>query len=309
MDRLLARPDLAPELRARLELVGEVLDFARELGLEVGERYRSYAEWPGDRIVTAVVATRPGEVEPAGYSYPLLGRLPYRGYFDPELARAEAERLRSRGFDVCVSAVPAYSTLGWFDDPLTGPMLRRPPAELVETVLHELVHATVFVAGDARLSEGFATFVGQEGARRFARARGDARLLAAIEARIARSRALAGLRSRLREAVAELYRSLPPGPDRAARRRALEQAAREELAGRMLPDADPAELARRVPLNDACLALAGTYAGDLPRWQERLDSLGGDLRELLTSFRRAAEEDRAREFLLGEPPGLPRARR
>ncbi len=302
---MLADPELPPELRERIELVERVLAFAAELGLHVGGRYRSYAEWPGDRIVTTVVATRPGEVDPAGYRYPLLGRLPYRGYFDPALAQAEAERLRERGFDVCLSAASAYSTLGWFDDPLTGPMLRRPAAELVETVLHELVHATVFVPGDARLSEGLATFVGQEAARRFAREEGDPRLVAEVEARIARARALAGVRSRLREAVRELYERRPEGRQREAERRALEEAARAELAAMALPGVDATDLARRIRLNDACLALAGTYAEDLPRWRARLDALGGDLRALVEAVRDAADAGRARELLLGPAPADP----
>ena len=144
-----------------------------DLGLEVDGQYTSYAAWPGDRVVTALVATRPGEVEPAGFWFPILGRLPYKGYFDPEKAGAEAARLRARGLDVCEVPVRAYSTLGWFDDPVTGPMLRSGDGRLVETILHELVHSTVYVRGHVDFDEGVASFIGEEASVRFYAQAGD----------------------------------------------------------------------------------------------------------------------------------------
>jgi predicted aminopeptidase len=163
----LADPETPDDERERLALVLEARDYARGLGLEVGEQYTSYAPWPGDRLVTAVVAARPGTIEPVGFWFPLVGRVPYKGYFSVEAAEAEAQRLRARGLDVCLSPVPAYSTLGWIADPVTGPLLRAPRTDLVATVIHELLHAPVYVPGDADFNEGLATFIGEEGALRF----------------------------------------------------------------------------------------------------------------------------------------------
>ena len=89
IEAVLADPATPPDLRHQLELVERTREFAADLGLEVDRQYTSYAAWPGDRIVTSLVATRPGEVEPAGFWFPILGRLPYKGYFDPEKATAE----------------------------------------------------------------------------------------------------------------------------------------------------------------------------------------------------------------------------
>ena len=129
---------------------------AGRAGLDVGERYTSYVDWPGDRIVTIVVATKPGHVEPTGWRFPIVGRVPYKGFFDVEKADAEAEHQRSRGNDVCQVPVPAYSTLGWFDDPITAPMLRGGDEQTVETVLHELGYRTFveegFFLGGARMT-------------------------------------------------------------------------------------------------------------------------------------------------------------
>ena len=107
---MLANPETPTQVRERLELVGQARSFAIELGLDVGGQYTSFVAWPGDRIVTTVVATRPREVAPAGFWFPIIGELPYKGYFDPQRAAEEAARLRADGLDVCESGVRAYST-------------------------------------------------------------------------------------------------------------------------------------------------------------------------------------------------------
>ena len=93
IDDVLADPETSGELRARLELVLAARRFAAELGLEVGEQYTSYVPWPDDRIVTSVVATRPGEVTPAGFDFPIVGHVPYKGFFERDRAEAEARAL------------------------------------------------------------------------------------------------------------------------------------------------------------------------------------------------------------------------
>src|SRR5206468_5119829 len=109
VEEVLRASDTPPELRAQLGRVGEVRAFAERLGLSVGGRYTEYAPWPGDFVVTTVVATRPGEVEPVTSWFPIVGSVPYRGYFDAESAHAYAEKLRRRDLDVCEKKVRAYS--------------------------------------------------------------------------------------------------------------------------------------------------------------------------------------------------------
>ena len=139
----------------------------------MNEQYTSYVEWPGDRVVTTVVATPPGSLEPRPFWFPIVGSVPYKGFFDPARAHEEAERLRAEGLDTCQVPVRAYSTLGWFEDPVTGPMLRGSEGALVETLLHELTHATVFVKSQADFNEGVASVRGRRGIR--ALLRGDGR--------------------------------------------------------------------------------------------------------------------------------------
>jgi len=300
VEKVLRAPDTSPELRAQLELVADVRRYAEGLGLEVGGRYTEYAPWPGDAVVTTVVAARPGEVVPVTTWFPIVGDVPYRGYFDPHSADAAAARLRAQNLDVCEQKVRAYSTLGWFDDPLTGPMLREDPGTLVETLFHELLHATVFVPGDPEFNEGVAAFYGQEARVRFyadrdGAAAGDREREVVSEQRRLRAEILA-----LRRAVEGLYAAEPAGAARDAKRAQLEAEARAKIAALELAGRDAPALAAELALGDACLAISGTYHADTARFAAVLDALGGDLRAFLARVKSAADADDPRTALLGE---------
>jgi predicted aminopeptidase len=291
IERVLADPETPEALRAELARVSRVREYAAGLGLRVGNRYTQYAPWPGDRIVTTVVATRPGEVEPAGFWFPIVGRVPYKGYFDLARADAESARLRERGLDVCEVPVPAYSTLGWFDDPVTGPMLRQPEGDLVEMLLHELVHATVFSASDADWNEGVASFVGEEARVRFyADSAGDD-AAAAQRLRVEQRRAVRRVLLDARSAARRVYAAHPPGALRDAARADVDRSAREAVAALPLAETDAKALAARIRTNDACLALAATYSALTPCLSARLEALDGDLAQLVAALAAANEAD------------------
>ncbi|MBW2500056.1 MAG: aminopeptidase [Deltaproteobacteria bacterium] len=288
-------PALADDERRLLGLVDPVRSYARELGLRVGGQYTSYVEWPGDRVVTTVVRTPPGSLEAQPYRFPLVGALPYKGYFDRDRAEAEAARQRAADFDVCVTGVSAYSTLGWIDDPVTGPMLRRGAASLVETILHELVHATAFLDDESDFNESIAQFIGQEAAIRFFARLAEAETLSneadwpseqRMRDRIDDRRAVARVLMDFRE---ELER-LAPGQDAASVRSQSESRARARLASLPLRTLRPEEVAQRARLGNACLSLQGTYARALPRHAELLAALGGDLEAFVARLARWSDE-------------------
>jgi predicted aminopeptidase len=298
IEAMLADPTTPPKLRERLATVPRVRAFASDLGLDVGERYTSYVSWPGDRIVTSVVATRPGEVHPAGWYFPIVGRVPYKGFFSRERARAEADRQRAKGHDVCEFAVSAYSTLGWFDDPITGPMLRGDEGTTVETILHELVHATVYVRSDAEFNEGVASFIGEEASVRFYAESDRPEAARRERARIEDDRRLRSELLRLRQGVKDLYASSSPGNARDLERADLENRAREAIGALALPIRDVGEIAGRLRLNDACLALAGTYNADVDGYARALAALAGDLRIFVARVRESATAADPRAALL-----------
>src|SRR5688572_991103 len=154
------------ESRARkLDLVLASRRFAEErLGLRPSRNYTTYFD-TGRRAVTYVVsACRSDAFVPYVWTFPIVGALPYKGYFDLGDAEAEAAALRADGWDVVVGESAAYSTLGWFRDPVFSSMLSMSDASLASTVIHELVHGTIYVPDHADFNESLATFVGRRGA-------------------------------------------------------------------------------------------------------------------------------------------------
>ena len=313
IEAVLTDPATPPDVRTMLSRIEDVRAFAADLGLEVGGQYTSYVDWPGDRVVTTLVRTREDSLETVPWRYPILGALPYKGFFERERAEREAERLRSETYQVCVSGVAAYSTLGWIDDPVTRPMLARGPAVLVETIFHELVHATAFVPGDADFNEGVAQFIGQQAAIRYFEQNppGDdtpadwpdaERVRGSIADRTHIAERTLAFRDRLLE--------LEDAPDRALQRSTAEAALRQELASLPLAVYDPARVAERARLSDPCVALRGTYVRDGPRHAAVLEALGGSLPRMIERLARWAEEGRTVESFFepgpraGEDPGV-----
>jgi predicted aminopeptidase len=169
VSRVLRDPETPRKIRHRLRLVEAARRFAKdELGLDVSHQYRSVTFLDSPAVVFIVSASPRTKLEAYRWQYPVLGGLPYRGYFSLEEAEAAADEMAARGYDVDVGAVPTYSLLGVLPDPIVSPMLfTSDQAWLVETVIHELAHATIFSPGQGAFNEGLATFIGREGRRRF----------------------------------------------------------------------------------------------------------------------------------------------
>lgn len=165
VDELL-RQDIEPELRANLELVQAIKQFARtHMGMDPGARYSSFVQLPGDYVVWNVFAAGEFDVSGEHWCYPFVGCAPYRGYFKEEAAQRFAAGLREKGLETYVGGVPAYSTLGWFEDPLLSAFINWPEPDLVNLLLHELAHGEVWVKDDVAFNESFASFVAEQGMR------------------------------------------------------------------------------------------------------------------------------------------------
>ncbi|MCB1307966.1 MAG: aminopeptidase [Leptospiraceae bacterium] len=158
------------EIQKRLEHVERVRAFAAErLGLDVRETYTTYTDINREAAAWNVSASRPLAFQPKTWWFPIVGTVPYLGFFDRPRAEAEAESLRQDGWDVIVSDVAAYSTLGWFNDPLLSSQMSYSESYLTSLVIHESAHATIWFPGDVSFNESFASFVEREGARQFDR--------------------------------------------------------------------------------------------------------------------------------------------
>jgi predicted aminopeptidase len=172
--KLLEDPQTAASLKTRIELVENLRAFAaKDLKLPVDDHYLKYADLRRPYAVWNVEATPELSMEPKTWWYPLVGSLEYRGYFTERGATNYAAYLKKKGYDVSVGGVEAYSTLGWFKDPVLNTFIFNPDADLAETLFHELGHQRVFARGDTDFNEAFATTVGQEGARRWLKSKGQ----------------------------------------------------------------------------------------------------------------------------------------
>lgn len=163
--QLLQKPDLNSETEEKFKLVLAVREYARDsLKLKVGGSYTSYSYVDRPVLSYVLMATPKTDLKPYTWWYFLVGRLPYKGFFSQEAAEAEASQLREKKYDTYIRTSPAYSTLGWFDDPLLAHLLKVDKATLATVILHELLHSTLFIGGAVDFNESLADFVGNQGA-------------------------------------------------------------------------------------------------------------------------------------------------
>lgn len=162
-----------PERRRALEALLSVREFAAGQGLDVGGSYRKVAAMASASPFHVVTAAWQDRLEPFTWWYPIVGDIPYRGYFNRESAERFAARLDAKGLDTMIVEASAYSTLGWFDDPLPSSVLERGEDDVVITVLHEVVHQTFFAPGEVEFNETLATAVAWQLAERYYAGRGD----------------------------------------------------------------------------------------------------------------------------------------
>lgn len=163
--RLVEDPSTPPERRAKLELVLGVRAFAEDsLQLDVGKSYTTFSQLDSDTLALVLSAARQDRFEPYTWWFPIVGRVPYRAFFSQKSAEKAVADLAEKGLDAYVRPTSAFSTLGWFNDPLVSPLLRYDSISLANTVVHELYHNTLYLKGQAIFNESLANFVGARGA-------------------------------------------------------------------------------------------------------------------------------------------------
>ncbi len=277
IEAVLERDTLSPERRDKLRLVLDAREFAgARLGLTVDGCYASVSEVDDPAVLHVVSAAERFALQPYTWWFPIVGRVPYKGYFDVDRARRAAEELERGGYDTYVRTAGGFSTLGWFDDPLLSSQLRMEPTDLANLVIHELLHSTSYTAGNAAFAESFASFVGFRGAAEFFARRGDTVAAREIEDEW---RDAVAFSSFLDTAVARLAAAFAAGVSLEERNR-LYEAIQQEWAATPRRTLRYARFADRA-LNNAILLQLRVYHRELGLFDALLDRYAGDLRRTI----------------------------
>jgi predicted aminopeptidase len=302
--QVIASPNSKPLLKKKLTSVIDILAFAeKELQLPAEGQYDRYSDLGRSHAVWVVFAAPEFSITPKKWSYPLLGKLAYRGFFKESLAQQEAAQLKAEGYDVHVAGVDAYSTLGFLRDPLLNTFIGRDDADLAELISHELTHQRLYLKGDTDFNEAFATAVGQEGARRWLRARGRLKELAQYEQDLRAERAFVALALVTRGQLKAVYAATHPSREAELRQK---QAVVDQFKQRAIAldqqhgGSMSIERWFKKPVNNARLATLSTYFEMLPGFEAMLRRCGGNLEAFFAeveSMRQMTPEARKKHLL------------
>jgi predicted aminopeptidase len=301
---LVADSATPPALRAKLNLVLAARAFARDsLGLSTGQSFTTFSRLDRDTLVLVLSGAYRDQLKPYTWWFPVVGRVPYKGFFDFGQAHASERDLTERGFDAHLGAASAFSTLGWFNDPLLPTTLRADSLTLANTVIHELTHNTYYAPGGAVFNESFANFVGSRGAERFFASRGQDAAAAEVVARWQDEKVLGRFWADLYARVDSAFKA-HPGDD--ARQVAERIAVRDSLFGeaknKLVQELGPqlktisVRAIERVRFDNAILMSRRVYLTDLDAFDAVLATYGGDLKRAVAAIIAAAKADKKGPF-------------
>lgn len=307
VDEALKRPDLEPCDKDKIVYIQDVREFAEtKLTLKPSDNYTTYLPGSKEPRYWVLTAAYKDRLEPITWTFPVVGTVSYKGFFDLEVAKKARDELAADGYDVYLRPALAYSTLGWFKDPITPQMLDLDAGLLADLIIHELTHGTVYAAGQTTYSEFFAQFVGRQGALEFLADRygQDSAEVAAFRDRVADEQLFDGF---MRDAAVRLRAMYAAKPaDLEAARQAFFDGMRADYLA-LRPRFRTAAYAGSElgTLNNASMAGRLAYADTVP-FERAFAALDGSWLEFVALVKQAAETEdpfRALRDLAGQPKG------
>ena len=288
IEQVIADEHTPEAVKERLALVLRIREFASaELALPDNGSYRNYADLQRPFALWNVFATTEFSVTPKEWCFPFAGCVGYRGYFSQTAAEQFANNLKRDGLDVFVSGVPAYSTLGWFDDPVLNTVVGYPEAELARLIFHELAHQVVYVPGDTMFNESFAAAVEQDGVERWLARTGGKAEQAAFDLQQQRRAAFIKLVLKYRDELEALYGTKTPDTEKRQKKADIFAAMNDEYLTLKSSWEGYAGYDRFFagPLNNARLVPVATYSELVPGFRRLLASNGGDYKRFFAAVK------------------------
>ena len=301
ISEIVSDPRTPKEAREKLKLVLAARQYAKDsLKLRTKDSFTTYSRLDHDTLVLVVSAAYRDTLKPYTWWFPIVGRVPYKGYFDFAAAKRDAKNLYDDGFDVYVRPSDAFSTLGFFNDPLLNTTLRGDSTDLANTVIHELTHNTFYASGQVPFNESFAMFVGARGAAALFRSRGQPTAAARVDAEWEDDKLLARFWSRVIHSLDSAYAAHPT--DKAARiaaRDTVYAQTRVALVNEIAPQLKTINplYAQRVQLNNAALLARRVYASDLDVFDLIYEKEGRDLKRTIGRIIGLAKSNPADPFV------------
>ncbi len=297
---LVASKRTDPVVRRKLAIVLAARQYAKDsIRLKTEESFTTYSQLDRDTLVLVLSAAYRDKLEAYTWWFPIVGRVPYKGFFDFDDAKKAAKSLYDEGYDVALRPSSAFSTLGWFNDPLTSTTLSRDSLDLVNTVIHEVTHNTFYAPGQAVFNESFASFVGARGAAAFFLSRGQPEAAAHVDAEWEDDKVLGDFWTRLAASLDSAYGEHPDSkPARIEARDTVYARARRTLVsdiGPMLKTISPFYV-QRVPLDNASLLARRVYAKDLDLFDQVFAREGRNLRRTIGRVIALAKSDKKNPY-------------
>jgi len=296
IDRLLTKPDTPDKLKVKLRQVLRIREFAEnELHLPANKNYLSFVALERPYVAWNVFAALEFSIKPKTWCFPIVGCTAYRGYFSEKNASIYAEKLKKEGLDVYIGQVAAYSTLGWFDDPILSTVIYRSETGLAALIFHELAHQILYVDDDTTFNESFATAVEQEGLRRWMvatnndHAYGD--YLQSRERRLQFNQ----LVIKYRDQLESLYNKDIPIDDKRYHKALIIEALREEYEHRKQRWQGYSGYDQwfREPINNAKINTVSTYHELVPAFHNLIQRSQGNLMQFYETCQNLAKKPKA----------------
>lgn len=280
IEKLLAADDTDPELRVKLQTLVDARQYAvTALNLPENDSYNTYVETGRRAITWNVVATTEFSMLPTTWCFPVAGCVSYRGYFDLHDAEKFAASLADQSYDITIGGASAYSTLGWFDDPVFDTMLRGDDIRYVGTLFHELAHQVLYVKDDSNFNEAFASFVEQVGVRKWLKDQQKSDRIEGYDTSLKRAGDFVALLKSTREALLELYKQPIEESVMRERKQLVFDTMREEyeLLKVSWGDFNGYDGWFKRELNNARLIAVATYRRYVPAFRAMYEEAGSDL--------------------------------